>query len=423
MKKLALLLLLIPITLFAKPTEERTWTATNGKTVTAAATSVDSGKVSLKKSNGKTIQVPIATFIPADQELLKAHFADQPEDTPTAETSDSEAATGLPQPQGQVVGPIETGNDAKYFLYLPNSLKKGRRAPLLFYTHSGGGNKDLIKKISEGAETCGWILAISVESKNANPGGFKQNIGYSERSIEHIIKTLPVDKDRIYFTGNSGGGATSLANSAKIKNMGAMPNVGYIPDGYEPKGKDFFIIGGGHDYNRYTSAHANKELGKKAIHRMHPGGHGVSPNWLYIDGMIWFQTRFLEREQKDHQDEAKDFEASIIKWINEKKAAEPYRAYATAKMLLTDYEPSSANKPALEALEKELSADPKNPLYYQALQDINELSEKNLADFGAGSLKNHSDPKVTKAAEKLLKKYTGIPIIEPTLKAIAGKTK
>ncbi|SHK07516.1 SLA1 homology domain 1, SHD1 [Rubritalea squalenifaciens DSM 18772] len=419
-KTYLLSLLLLSTQINAAPTEQRLWTASNGKTVNASITSIEGDKVVMKKDDGKTVKVPITIFIQEDQDFIHKHFEAEIAEASKPSGSDSQPATDLPHPQGEVVGPIEASNGAHYLLYLPKSLKQGRKAPLMFYTHSGGGNKNLLNTISEGAETCGWILAISVESKNKND--FQDNLKKCQSCLEHIYETLPVEKERTYFMGNSGGGATAFANSAENKCTGAMPNVGYIPDGHDPKGKDYFIIGGGKDYNRYTSAHANKKLGKKAIHRMHPGGHGVSPKWLMIDGMIWLQTRYLAREQKDHMDEAADFEVSMLSWINELKAKEPYRAYATAKLLLSEYEPTSKNKAAIESISDELGKEKTNVLYYEALQDINDLSEDVLSGFGSGSKMKHSDPKVIKAVDKLLKKYTGVPIIEDTLKAIADKT-
>ena len=90
------------------------------------------------------------------------------QDAKKPKPSGAEPATDLPHPQGEVVGPIDTGEGAKYFLYLPKTLKKNQKAPLLFYTNSGGGNKANLNSITEGAELCGWIMAISVESKNQN---------------------------------------------------------------------------------------------------------------------------------------------------------------------------------------------------------------------------------------------------------------
>jgi hypothetical protein len=46
---------------------------------------------------------------------------------------------------------------------------------------------------------------------------------------------------------------------------------------------------------------------------MHPGGHGFAPFWLMIDGMIWFEGRYLTRYGTEHADVYQDFEACMVR--------------------------------------------------------------------------------------------------------------
>jgi hypothetical protein len=96
---------------------------------------------------------------------------------------------------------------AIYLLYLPGTLKKDRRAPWLFYTYSGGGCKGLRTKITETAELSGWVLAMSIESGNDYTGS---NLGLCAIAVKYSLKMLPVDDDRLDFTGNSGGGRSTV---------------------------------------------------------------------------------------------------------------------------------------------------------------------------------------------------------------------
>lgn len=408
----------------AAPTEQRTWTATNGKTVTGSVLSIEGNKAVMKKENGDTIKVPISVFTEEDKEFLKKHFASEPEETAAAETKDSGAkpATGLPHPQGEVVGPIAANGESNYFLYIPKTLKDGRKAPLMFRTDATGGNKGALQKYAAAAELNGWIIAISVESKNGTEADRAQrNFNHSKDCVEHLYSTLPIDKERTYYTGGSGGGASAFDNSSGLPSMGVMPIVSYIPQGVTPKGQDFFIIGGCKDYNRYASANANKALGKKAVHRIYPGGHGGMPEWMAEDGFIWLQTRFLSKNYKDYSDEALDFEGRLLAYLDAAKAAQPYRVYATAK-LIDEELPKSPNIGKFKKLIDELESNELNVKYYDALEDIDDLSKGEMADVTGGAKMKHSDPKVTRTAEKLLKKYTGVPVIEEVLKGLAEKT-
>jgi len=51
--------------------EQRTWTNSEGKTIKAAAISVQGDKVKFKLSNGKTVDYPIAQLSGEDQESIK----------------------------------------------------------------------------------------------------------------------------------------------------------------------------------------------------------------------------------------------------------------------------------------------------------------------------------------------------------------
>lgn len=339
---------------------------------------LDGDLVVLKKENGKTTKVPLDKLVAADQEFLRKHFQTVSEGVTGSGVA---AATGLPFEQGKVVGPVEASGNASYYLYLPTTLKQRRNAPLLFYTHAEGGLPVMLDRIKEGAELCGWIMAISVQSRNGLSNS--ENLQSSKKSVKHILKTLPVDKKRIYFTGDSGGGAMAYVNAADMDAVGVMPNVAYVPHNVSPRSDDFFIIGGGGDYNRYPSAVARDRFGeKKAVHRMFPGAHEMAPGWLMVDGMVWFEGRYLARNKKEHIDEAKDFDASMILWLTGLKKAEPHRAYSTGRFLMDEYQIAGTAKADLQGLLDELSNDPKNVSYYEGLKELDDFSETYLAKFG-----------------------------------------
>src|SRR5690606_7421574 len=124
------------------------------------------------------------------------------------------------------------------------------------------------------------------ESRNG-PDHPVRNHEHAKNTVRHAIETLPVDGNRVYFTGGSGGGAMSFYNATRIKSAGAMPHIGYIPQDSTPKSGHFFVISGTNDYNRYASANAVEEIGKEAIHRYFVGPHHEGPDWLCTEGMTW----------------------------------------------------------------------------------------------------------------------------------------
>ena len=403
----------------ATPTEFRNWEATTGHKIKASAVQVADGKVHLKKDNGKIIQVALDKFIDEDQEALKAHFK-LSEQAPT-EGSGAEAASGLPHPLGEMSGPVEA-EGSTYHVYLPKSLKKNRKAPLLFYTHAGGGNTKLLKELTPYAEQFGWVLAISVES--SNKAGWEKNTKNCTNCLDHILDTLPVDIDRIHYTGNSGGGAQSLMNTQIKKAFGVMPNIGYIPGGVNVRAKAVYGLGGGYDYNRYLTAHAADKYKKDGFHRMSSKGHSGAPADHRGDGMFWMHCKFLGKAKSDHADEAKDFELSTLSWLTTLKGKNPQRAYSNAVFFKELYEPSGTNAQALESLMKELRQDPNNSLYHEGLLAIDAHSGKHFAALGknGGSAFSHVSASSTRAATKLQETYGHIPAINQVLEAMKKKT-
>jgi hypothetical protein len=412
----------------AEPTESREWVSVTGSKVKGSALSVSAGQVLIKLENGRELTVPLNKLSESDQGFLSKHFGDPPaaEGAAAAKTTGSGlplVTDGLAHKVGEVAGPIDAGGGSHYFVYVPKTLRKGRLAPLLHFNGSGGGSARSVKKHAEGAELNGWIVAASVESKNG-PGHPVQNHEHAKNCVKHLIGSLPVDPQRVYFTGGSGGGAMSFYNAARIQSAGAMPHIGYIPDDTNLKGGDFFVINGANDYNRYTSAAAVKSLGKNAIHRFFVGGHQEGPDWLCAEGMTWLNGRYLAKNKRSPElaAERPDYEAAMISWIEKLSSSEPHRAYYWCVFLKDDYKITGPNAAAVESLRTSLAGKPGCEGYAKGIAEISDFSERNYAEMGSGSLFAHTTPKLESAAAKLAGKLAGVPLLEELATALGKPT-
>ena len=268
---------------------------------------------------------------------------------------------------------------------------------------------------SEGAEVAGWIIASSVESRNGgdHPVG---NHEHAKHCVAHLLGNLPIDENRVYFSGNSGGGAMSFYNALRIKSAGNMPAVGYSPDNKYDKKQYCYGLGGTRDFNRYLTANAVSQFGDHGFHRLNAGGHGGGKPWIGSEGIVWLAGRYLGDRRKENEldDERLDYEASVIEWVGKLREKEPFRAHYWCDFLRGEYGLSGPNAVPVQELFKVLDQDPINARYTQGLAAINNFSKQYYASEGegGGSAFNHTTPKIKSAADKLAAEYAGVPLIE-----------
>lgn len=117
------------------------------------------------------------------------------------------AADGLPRP-GQIAAEIATASNPSesYACFLPSSLRRGDQRPVLVLFSPGGGGRGAVRKYQAAAEAHGWIVIASNQSRNGrNPGPSIQAL-----AAELASGRLPIDPERIYLGGMSGGARVSL---------------------------------------------------------------------------------------------------------------------------------------------------------------------------------------------------------------------
>ena len=408
----------------------REFTSSDGRKMIAILISSNGDDVVIKTKSGKEFTIPMKSLSKADQLYVTEAIENAeitPKDDPEGLRSNDQIFSGsldLALEQGKLIPLVKTPEGSHYSIYIPKSLKKGRLAPLFFYTNSGGGKSGkLLINFKEMAEVLGWVIAISEESSNRNTSGTRNSV-HSSRCIAHILETLPVDGDRIIYTGVSGGAATAFHNTVKKRGIAVLSDVAYIPrEISKPKVTYLYAVGGASDYNRYTTAYAANLFKKNGFHHMVPGKHRHSPDECKQDGMLWIQSRFYEDKQSKYKDEAEDFVRHAIIWLKKLSKKDSMRSYANAKVLEKHVKVSSDQAANLGALISHLEQDPLNKLYYEGLLELNELSSKYL-DRGKsiGSAYGHINEKAAKAAKKIEAKYADIPVLSQIIKGIQSKS-
>ncbi|MFT4175635.1 MAG: hypothetical protein QM627_03185 [Luteolibacter sp.] len=411
---LALVCLLLSLGICrAEPTESRSWTSTAGTSIEAKATGLKNETVTLETPSGRSLQVALSQLSPEDQALLKSHFAGQ------ADSAASEPGA-FPYPTGEISGPIDA-KGSHYYVYLPKSLKPGRKVPLIFFTHSGGGGKgDRLGVYREGAEICGWITAMSVESKNGMDRA--QTYPHIKNCHQHLLSTLPIDPKRVYFTGRSGGSREAFTNAKDFDGAGVLAVIAGAQENECIRGRHYFFITGATDFNRYEMAKSFQRVKASSAFRLHPGGHSPGPGWLTSEGMVWLESQSLQKNK--NAPERADFETAIVPWLETMKAKEPYRAAWWVDHFTKLGLQSSDARARIEAIGKECSATPESATYSAGLADIEKFSLDVLAEGPQYSPEcmNHTSDKIQKKADELLLKHGNTPWIKEVFTSLKKKT-
>lgn len=427
MKTSALCLFLLATFLHAEPTESREWQATSGHKTEARALSATAATVTLELASGKTVTLALDKLVPADRETILSHFKiEAPKEGEPVRSGDAPlSGEGLDYPVGEVKGNVESAPDSHFHIYLPKSLKQGRPAPVLHFNNSGTVDPAGLSVYIPACERFGWILVASAESSNNAPAG--ANLKYATANIEMLREDPLVDTDRIYFTGNSGGGAQSWVNCAALKGAGTMPNIGYIPREVKISKGHHFITGGALDYNRYLSAHAASRFPKDAVYRAFPGGHSdVSEKWIREEGIAWLTAKYLSEKSKDSAfaGQRLDFEAAVIDWMAELSGDMPHLAYHIGRMMQDVYEVSGENGKIIAGKVAELAKNAENLRFSEGLKALHEFGIKSLADEGSngGSAFDSSVPAISRKAAALSAEYAGVEFVENTFKELSENT-
>jgi len=242
----------------------RLWTSKKGTNVVARVVSLVDGKVTLMKRNGKEIRLPLSELKIEDQLLIKNSFSEEapervdgedPEpqqlDDPDLPGGDEDQLNEEELPEefkmglGVFQGPIKASEGSSYYIYLPSTMVKDEKAPLLFWTGHHEGKSNTLEWMQRGAELTGMALAVSVESKSDDEDTHLKNLEHTKDCLKHISFNLPIETKWVFFAGNDRGGASAFFNSDRFRCAGAYIVNGYIPKKTAANGRGFYFLATG----------------------------------------------------------------------------------------------------------------------------------------------------------------------------------
>ncbi len=201
-----------------------------------------------------------------------------------------------PLARGEIIDAVKCAADPaqSYALYIPSTYSPDRTWNLLIGFHPGARGRAMVETYRAAAETYGYIVAGSNNSRN---GPWEISAASVKAMLTDLGQRLSVDPNRLYMTGLSGGArvAMQVALSTKIVAGVIASSAGY-PDSQPRKSLPFAVFGtaGTEDFNYLELRMLDRAL--RSPHRVviFEGGHTLPPSAVAVEAIEWLELQAMK---------------------------------------------------------------------------------------------------------------------------------
>ena len=237
---------------------------------------------------------------------------------------------------GKIIENIACRADAglSYALYVPSSYVPKKKWPVLFAFDPGARGLNPVEHFKDGAETYGYIVAGSNNSRN---GPWPPSAKAIQAMWNDVVERFAIDERRIYVTGFSGGArvACRLGYGLKGQIAGVIAcGAGFPPELAPSKGMPFVFFGtaGVEDFNYIEMKQLDRTLdGLGVAHRVETfeGGHGWAPAELCTRAIEWMEIQAMKSALRERSDALIDalFKKEVERTRAKEAAGSIYEAY------------------------------------------------------------------------------------------------
>ena len=291
-----------------------------------------------------------------------------------------------------------------YALYLPANYSPERKWPVLMAFDPRARGLNAVERFSEAAETYGWIVAGSNNSRN---GPWDQSATALAAMSQDLFERFAIDEDRIYVAGMSGGARVAFQIAlGPGKVAGAIAASAAFPAGQKRDSVPFPVFGtaGTEDFNWLEMKDLDRSLKTRHRVRVFEGGHVWMPKELATEAVEWMELEAMKSGLRPK--DAARIEAMLGRRKAAAERAEGREAWEQVRAIGADFESlhpeASAFAGRARQMEKERTV--KDALKAERKEVELELDSRRQIGEGEGGL---NDPATRRASLDSLREKLG----------------
>jgi tetratricopeptide (TPR) repeat protein len=204
-------------------------------------------------------------------------------------------------PTGKIIEKVECRADStlSYALYVPSNYDSKKKCPVLFAFDPIARGFVPVERFKDAAETYGYIVAGSNNSKN---GPWAPSAKAIMAMFNDVLERFAIDQQRVYATGFSGGArvACRLGYGLRGQIAGVIACGAGFPAETPPSAPvpfAFFGTAGIEDFNYVEMRQLDRTLDALgAAHRVEifEGGHAWAPAELCTRALEWMELQAMK---------------------------------------------------------------------------------------------------------------------------------
>ncbi|MFY9608323.1 MAG: hypothetical protein WAU45_06870 [Blastocatellia bacterium] len=239
-------------------------------------------------------------------------------------------------PTGRIIEKVACRADAtlSYALYVPSNYDSKKKWPVLFAFDPGARGLVPVEHFKDAAETYGYIVAGSNDSRN---GPWAPSVKAITAMWNDVLERFAIDQRRVYLAGFSGGArvACHLGNALKGQIAGVIACSGGFPPETAPTQSMpfvFFGTAGVEDFNYVEMRQLDRtldELGQTHRVDIFEGGHAWPPSELCTRAVEWMELQAMKSALRERSEQLIDalFKKEVQRARAQEAAGSIYQAY------------------------------------------------------------------------------------------------